>query len=633
MTSRLPSPRPADRSVSPNGGPRLVGVDGTAKGRSFLLSGDGLSIGRQESNDLQLREGAVSRRHCEIQLADGGFELRDLGSTQGTFVNRRPVERRRLVHGDLVQIGATVLLFLDEPSEEGEGHLAPSPDAGSTVEKNPSQIAELLRGHGARDSAGDARFLLRLATAVQEARSADVLVERLLDWAIEALPVERAKVLRLAPEEDRPRAWASRGDEIVLSRTVVSRVLGEGMAVWWDAIDPGAGLPASKSLLIGAARSVLAAPLAGRRDLHGLLYLESSAVGSIAEAHLELTATAAALAGLALDTVRAFEDLREENRQLRGGAHGLVGESSAMERLQDFIARVGPVDSTVLLRGESGTGKELVANALHEASPRVDGPFVAINCATLSETLLESELFGHEKGSFTGAVARKVGRFEAAEGGTLFLDEIGEMPVTLQARLLRALQERSFERVGGTSPIKADVRVIAATHRDLESAIGEGRFREDLFYRLNVITCRLPSLRERKQDVPLLARHFVHHLGERLGRTGVGLDPKALRALAAYDWPGNVRQLSNAIERALVLGDGEHLRFEDLPEEILDQVPPDEVEVGDYQAVLTETKKRLLTTALEEAGGNAAEAGRRLGLHPNSFRRLMRRLGLRDVDI
>lgn len=312
-----------------------------------------------------------------------------------------------------------------------------------------------------------------------------------------------------------------------------------------------------------------------------------------------------------------------------GAAHGLVGESAAMDELLDFIARVGPVDSTVLLRGESGTGKELAAQALHRVSPRAEGPFVAINCASLSDSLLESELFGHERGAFTGAVERKTGKIEAASGGTLFLDEVGEMPATVQARLLRVLQERRFERVGGTRPIEADIRLVAATNRDLEAALRDGEFRDDLFYRLNVIACELPPLRKRRQDIPLLARHFAARHGERLHRTGVGLEPSALKALSAYDWPGNIRQLSNTVERALVLGDGEMIRLEDLPDEMLD-ADDSAIELSDYQGVLVATKKRLLTTALAEADGNAAEAARRLGLHPNSFRRLLRQLGLRD---
>ncbi len=437
--------------------PQLVVVDGPDRGRSYSLNKDVFTVGRQEVNDLQILAASVSRRHCAIYHQDGSWELRDDGSTHGTFVNGVPIDRHGLAHGDFLQVGTAALVFLHESSVTVASGAHPT---GTTQVGLPQEI-EAAHGRTARRN------------------------------------------------------------------------------------------------------------------------------------------------------------------------HGLIGEGPAMARLHDFIDRVAGVDSTVLLRGESGTGKELVAGALHRASGRSEGPFVEVNCATLSETLLESELFGHERGAFTGAVARKIGHFEAADGGTLFLDEVGETPVALQARLLRALQERRFERVGGTKPIEVDVRVIAATNRDLRAAIQEGGFREDLFYRLNVIHCELPPLRERREDVPLLARHFVRRHGERLHRLTVGIDPVALRTLTAYEWPGNVREISNAIERALVLGDGEMIRPEDLPDEMLTDLG-DDLPLSDYQAAINETKKRLLATALAEAGGNAAEAGRRLGLHPNSFRRLRRQLGFRD---
>ncbi len=618
---------------------KLVILDGPGKGDSYPLDGDVFIIGRQDDSDFQILEAAVSRRHCEIRRLGDTYELHDAGSTRGTFVNGVPVSRCSLGHGDFLQISTTALVFLYETPSRATRVDPNLLTAGSTAERRPEEIAELLRGRQHPGvSRGELSHLLAIAAAVQELHDAQALAERLLALLLEALPAERGVVLAVtaldpapedpAPEDIAARPVATRGDgEVSPSRAVLARVTGERVAVLWDDVTRGAGLPASDSLSGEEVRSLLAVPLVGRHDLHGVLYLESQASGVFTETHLELTAAAAVLAGLALDTARAFGDLRREAGHLNGSEHGLVGESPAMERLLDFIGRVAPVDSTVLLRGESGTGKELVARALHRGSRRSDQPFVAVNCATLSETLFESELFGHERGAFTGAVARQVGRFETADGGTLFLDEIGEVPTALQARLLRVLQERRFERLGGSRPIAVDVRVVAATNQDLEAAIQSGTFREDLFYRLNVISYQLPPLRERRGDVALLARHFARRHGERLGRLGVGIDPAALRALAAYDWPGNVRQLSNAIERALVLGDGERVRPEDLPDEMLEQAGS-EVVLSDYQTTITETKKRLLTTALAEADGNAAEAGRRLGLHPNSFRRLMRQLGV-----
>ena len=303
-----------------------------------------------------------------------------------------------------------------------------------------------------------------------------------------------------------------------------------------------------------------------------------------------------------------------------------------MKRLHALIQRVGPTHSTVLIRGESGTGKELCARAIHASSPRADGPFVAINCATLTETLLESELFGHENGAFTDAVARKLGKIELAYQGTLFLDEIGELPLGLQAKLLRVLQERELDRVGGTRPIPVDVRVIAATHRDLDAAIRERAFREDLFYRLNVVTLHMPALRERREDIPLLAQHFARFHAEKVGRRVVGLSDEAREALRAYDWPGNVRQLSNAIERALVLGTDEVIRREDLPDEVLAaRAPsPDDGEAGTFEDRILATKRKLIADAYAQANGDHQTAARLLGIHPNSLHRLVRNLGMRS---
>jgi Nif-specific regulatory protein len=291
---------------------------------------------------------------------------------------------------------------------------------------------------------------------------------------------------------------------------------------------------------------------------------------------------------------------------------------------------VAATDSTVLLLGESGTGKELAARAIHRASPRAERPFVAINCATLSETLLESDLFGHEKGAFTGAAARKTGKVEVADTGTLLLDEVGEIPLPLQAKLLRFLQEREFERVGSTHPLRVDVRVIAATNRNLEQAARAGTFREDLYYRLNVITLNLPPLRERREDIPLLASHFAARTSQRLGRPVAGFTPEARACLVRYGWPGNVRELANAIERAIVLGDDDLIRPEDLPEAVIEAGPAPGTVVTRYHETINETKKRLVLAAMEEARGNVTKAGALLGIHPNYLHRLLSNLGLRE---
>jgi two-component system, NtrC family, response regulator HydG len=284
----------------------------------------------------------------------------------------------------------------------------------------------------------------------------------------------------------------------------------------------------------------------------------------------------------------------------------------------------------VLIGGESGTGKELAARAIHRNSPRANKPFMAINCAAIPESLLESDLFGHERGAFTGAGSQKKGRFEVADGGVVFLDEIGELAPSLQVKLLRVLQEREFERVGGTHPIKVNVRLLAATNCNLEQAVRNGGFRQDLYYRLAVLEITMPSLRERREDIPLLVRHFIQKHAKRCKVKPRPVSPQALACLVQYDWPGNVRELENAIEHALVLGSSEMILPEDLPESLLERDSPPEVTEAKYHSAVKELKKQLIRDAVEQTQGSYADAARILGVHPNYLHRLIRNLELKE---
>ena len=285
----------------------------------------------------------------------------------------------------------------------------------------------------------------------------------------------------------------------------------------------------------------------------------------------------------------------------------------------------------MLIEGESGTGKELAARALHRNSPRNNKPFVAINCAAIPESLLESDLFGHERGAFTGASSQKKGRLEVADGGVVFLDEIGELAPALQVKLLRVLQEREFERVGGTHTIKVDIRLIAATNRDLSEAVRLGQFRQDLYYRLAVVKVTMPTLHERKEDIPMLTRHFVQKYAKRCKVKPRPVSREAMAALVNYEWPGNVRELENAIERALVMGSSDMVLLEDLPESLLEQAPSADIADGKYHAKVMELKKQLILDAVEQTRGNYVEAAGILGMHPNYLHRLIRNLGLKDA--
>ncbi len=319
---------------------------------------------------------------------------------------------------------------------------------------------------------------------------------------------------------------------------------------------------------------------------------------------------------------------------------GLVGGSKAMESVRGMIRKVADSPTTVLVTGETGTGKELVADALHRLSQRAKKPLVKINCGALPENLVESELFGHERGAFTGADRARPGRFELADGGTLFLDEVGELPPAVQVKLLRVLQEQVVDRVGGSTPLKVDVRLVAATHRNLKDEVRDGRFREDLLYRLQVVELHAPALRERPEDIPELTRFFLERQAERLHRPRLQISDPVLSALAAREWPGNVRELQNAAERAVLLGDGPELSLEDFVAAELvgtSTVPGSSPGAGDLKAAAraaaAETERRMISTALQQTAGNVTRAAEQLGLSRRGLQLKMKELGLRQQVI
>jgi two-component system response regulator AtoC len=346
-------------------------------------------------------------------------------------------------------------------------------------------------------------------------------------------------------------------------------------------------------------------------------------------------------------------DLERQNVHLTPGENDrppLVGESASMKAVHEMVARVADSPSTVLITGESGTGKELIAKALHQGSSRRDKPLIKVNCAAIPKDLVESELFGYERGAFTGAVGSKPGRFELADGGTLFLDEIGEVPVEMQVKLLRALQESEFERVGGIKTLHVDVRLVAATNRDLKQLIADGRFREDLYYRLAVVPIALPPLRERREDIPLLVSHFIDKYDQRLGKRVEGIEPEALELLTAYSWPGNIRELENLMERSVLFADGSTILASALPDSLRERgaihAPTPILGVAHLGAVSAaggasmkeivrhaqaELEKELIVHALEETGGNVTRAAKRLQISRKSLQVKMKELGLRGT--
>ena len=315
----------------------------------------------------------------------------------------------------------------------------------------------------------------------------------------------------------------------------------------------------------------------------------------------------------------------------RYGLENIIGESPAMRQLFETVQQVAPSRATVLITGETGTGKELIAKAIHNLSPRKNGAFIAVHAAALPSTLLESELFGHEKGAFTGAVERRIGRFELADGGTLFLDEVSELEPSIQVKLLRVLEERAFERVGGAKTLQVDVRLVAATNKDLKKLVSEGKFRDDLFYRLSVVTIDLPPLRERRDDIPLLVKAFLDEFGRENSKQVRELTPEALNVLLAYDWPGNVRELRNAIEQMVVLARAERLTVRDMPAAIRGSADLTKINVVRAGMTVEEAERQLIVQALTETNSNRTKAAQKIGISRRTLHRKLKEFGLENL--
>jgi transcriptional regulator with GAF, ATPase, and Fis domain len=615
--------------------PRLAAISGKLKGAIFTVGDDPFVIGRETAASLCIADASVSRRHSIIEKQGDAFVIADLESLNGTFINDVPVKSRNLVHGDRVRIGDSQFLFLthqgDATSRSSEVRIDEGEVlTGSTVQVRFDDAMYLM--------ARDLSALMKVSTTINAIRGLEDLKERLLQLLFEVVPAQQGAIL-LATDDgfdvgsvfglDRARG---RDQSIDVSRTIVQQVLRDGVSLMANNPTKNAAL-ASESLIKTGAWSVMCIPLVMFDRKLGVLYLATKAVGDeFNRDHLQLVTAISGIAAVAIENARQFEWLESENQRLLTDVnieHNMIGESEAMQRVYHFISKVAPTDSTVLIGGDSGTGKELAARALHRNSKRSQQPFIAVNCAALAETLLESELFGHERGAFTGAVAQKKGRLELANNGTVFLDEIGELSLALQVKLLRVLQEREFERVGGTVSIKVDIRLIAATNKNLEEAIESGEFRQDLFYRLNVVSFEMPALRDRRSDIILLANYFVDKYGAKCNRKLRGISSAARECLTDYDWPGNVRELENAIERAVVLGTTDLILPEDLPEAILETATPADKSNTSYHDAVTQTKKQIILKAIEQAKGNYTAAAKLLGVHPNYLHRLIRNLNLK----
>lgn len=631
--------------------PRLLVIAGPSKDSTIVLPDGEATIGRDPANAVAIVDPSVSRKHCLLhQEEHGRFLIRDLDSRNGTLVNGLAVKEQLLRHGDEIATGDSAFLFLVEESDvAGSASRVEFDDGGLVAHTkllDPKEVVYLQPDRllqelpGSSQVARNLSALLKISRVVHGIRDLEELQAQLLDLIFEVIPAGRGAIL-LAEGIDQEFScmyartrYAGQPQLVRVSRTITRKVMQENVAILGVDVLASEKLRDIESLAGSKVRSLLCVPLSLFQRVIGCIYLDSTnSADRFHEDHLQLTAAVARISAVALDNARRWQWLEQENERLAGEVRreqSLVGEGARMKEIFEFLARVAPSDSTVLIEGESGTGKELAARALHRNGRRSGKPFVAINCAAIPETLLETELFGHERGAFTGAAGQKKGRLEVADGGVVFLDEIGELAPALQVKLLRVLQEREFERVGGTHPIKIDVRLIAATNRDLEQAVRKKEFRQDLYYRLAVVKLTMPSLRERREDIPMLARHFIQKDAKRCKVKPKPLSREAMAALVRYEWPGNVRELENAIERALVMGSSDTILLEDLPESLLEQNSPAEMHEGRYHASVKELKKQLIADAVQQTGGNYVEAAGILGVDPNYLHRLIRNLGLKD---
>ena len=627
--------------------PGLLAVSGSFEGTDFVLNEKETSIGRDQGNDIRIPDRSISRRHCLIKNDGETFTITDFGSFNGTFVNGVAVKEKTLRHGDRVMLGDIRFIFF---RHENDREIPTSIEfAGDIIYDSTIRIerkdalylnsAQFLLSLPPDDQAArNLSTLLDFNIEIGKLRDLDALQNATFNAIFDAIPARRGAILLIEETLENIGAIFTRNktDEtdqpFKISQTIAEQVVREKTAILCRNVAENSDFNRAESLLAAQTDSLLCVPLTCNEKIAGIIYLDTNnAAQSFNEDNLQFLTAVAGIVSVVLENIRHLERLTDENQRLREEInleHDMIGESAPMQNVFRFIEKVARTDATVLIRGESGTGKELVAHAVHENSERRNQPFIAINCAVLSENLLESELFGHERGAFTTAISQKKGKIEMADSGTLFLDEIGEMSSATQAKLLRVLQEREFERVGGTRTIKVDVRVIAATNRDLETEIKNGNFREDLYYRLNVVALKMPPLRERREDIAPLADFFVTKYSLKCKRKVSGISREARELLRNYDFPGNVRELENAVERAVVLGNSETILPEDLPETILES-DSEILPVMKYQKAVNEMKKNLILKTLEQTAGNYTEAAKILELHPANLHRLIRTLDIK----
>jgi transcriptional regulator with GAF, ATPase, and Fis domain len=625
-----------------------------------LLSNVRYSIGRAPTNQVILKDDLCSRNHAELSFVNGSWYLHDLGSLNGCRHNNQEVKNRdaKLNSLDEIGMGRSRFLFVTDlddlpeipstPSKEKaktiEGEIevkhrlrntrystAYRPNLETTVDPENQTISEVNRTQQALAS------LFRLALEMGTAHNLSELAETVIDSMMESTAAELVAVTAIKEgtrETEMIRHRYRDPDKKTyhkFSQWVGSEVIRTKEAILAENVQNNPTLKNRDSISDLRASSLICAPVLFEDTLLGLLHIYGTAAKHpFSQDDLEFTVAVARQFGIVWKQLQRQDKLAKANQELKvvlKQESELVGASRPLQDIQEKIARVATTNATVLIRGESGSGKELVAREIHFSSTRKDGPYVTLNCAALTETLLESELFGHEKGAFTGATDRMIGKFEAADKGTIFLDEIGEMSLSTQAKFLRVLEGHPFERLGGNNQIRVDVRVVAATNRELEEAVRAGQFRKDLFFRLNVVEMRVPPLRDRPEDVAVLAEHFLKRFIRETGRKLRGFSPDAITKMEQYGWPGNVRELRNIIERAVALSNGPIIDASDIWLSSIDLEPKRGIPFEPI--TLEELERRHIEKMLEHTNWNKSQTAELLGIERSTLDRKIKAYDLK----
>lgn len=618
--------------------PLLRIIDGVDKGRVFEIDCERVTLGREPENAICLPDVKASRVHCEITRKEGRWLLKDLGSSNGTWSEDGRIDSLPLQDGATFRIGRTWLRF-ESKAPQTISELA-SVGGETVLGLDRTHTSGLLLVGGDRVNAYLA-LLHHIVLQSNGARGRDELFDILDDISADALEGDRVAVF--LPDADGWSLWPphekrlrARWGAAPFARTLLAEIrqrrepLLVAMPPSVKNATPEADFAPSQSMVQSGVHSAMAAPLRLGDEVHALLYVDRlNGAKAFTRTDLEFLAAVANQLAVQLANTQKVALLTAEVERLAVAPHRaavqLIGADPVMQAVQAFVARAAPTMAPVLVLGESGTGKELVARAVHQQSKRADRPLQVVNCAAIAENLVESTLFGHVKGAFTGADETRPGVFELADGATLFLDEVGELPLGTQAKLLRALEQGEVQRVGDSSLRKVDVRVVAATNRDLAAEAKAGRFREDLYHRLNVLVVTLPPLRERPADIEALIDHFLAESAKRLGQAGKRLAPEARTLLLRYPWPGNVRQLRNVLERASIMSAGAQIQPGDLSAEV--SAEPATVHVDAPMATLAEVEKTHILRVLERCGGNKKQAADILAIDRSTLYAKLKQFG------